>query len=93
MGDAQIVSAHEYLRQQGSTCIILHPEHRLLFLGYGYDEVPRAVPHCIAYNNGKEASSLDSPPAAGSWQPTAKAYETLVEVCQRAGAAYKRQNH
>lgn len=82
MGDAQVVSAHEFLRQQGSSYIVLHPVHRLLFLGYGYDEIPRAVPHCIAYHEGKAASQLaaSGSSTADSWTPGGKAYDTLVEV-------------
>ena len=82
MGDAQVVSAHEFLRQQGSSCIVLHPTHRLLFLGYGYDEIPRAVPHCIAYHEGRltNGNGTAAPSTAGSWEPDAKAYHALTEV-------------
>eukprot|EP00878_Enallax_costatus_P009745 GHUV01010177.1.p1 GENE.GHUV01010177.1~~GHUV01010177.1.p1 ORF type:complete len:367 (+),score=112.45 GHUV01010177.1:729-1829(+) len=82
MGDAQVVSAHEFLRQQGSSCIVLHPTYRLLFMGYGYDEIPRAVPHCIAYHEGRVADGNGTVEiqTAGSWEPDAKAYHALTEV-------------
>lgn len=81
MADAQVVSAHEFLRQQGSSCIVLHPTLRLLFLGYGCDEIPRAVPHCIAHHEGNLANGGTVTPAtAGSWGPDVTAYHALTEV-------------
>ncbi|KAF6253811.1 hypothetical protein COO60DRAFT_386496 [Scenedesmus sp. NREL 46B-D3] len=82
--DQQVVSAHEYLRQQGQSFVVLHPTEHLLYLGLGSEDTPRVVPHCIAEHTATAAAAQD---AAGSgdsswcvWDPDELAYEALAEV-------------
>lgn len=82
--DQQVVSAHEYLRQQGQSFVVLYPTEHLLYLGFGCEDTPRVVPHCIAENT-TTAAAAEGASAAGSssscnWEPDEQAYEALAEV-------------
>jgi hypothetical protein len=82
--DQQVVSAHEYLRQQGQSFIVLHPTEHLLYLGFGCEDIPRVVPHCIAENTAARGAAEDAAAPSSSssctWAPDEQAYETLAEV-------------
>jgi predicted acetyltransferase len=81
--DQQVVSAHEYLRQQGQSFIVLHPTEHLLYLGFGCEDIPRVVPHCIAENTAARGAAEDAAAQSSSkctWAPDEQAYETLAEV-------------
>jgi hypothetical protein len=81
--DQQVVSAHEYLRQQGQSFIVLHPTEHLLYLGFGCEDIPRVVPHCVAENTATAAAEDAAGPRNSSsctWAPDEQAYEALAEV-------------
>lgn len=77
--EQQVVSAYEYLRQQGQTYVVFHPTEHLLYLGFGSEDCPRVVPHCIAENIASTDTTAQQLSTC-SWQPDEAAFEALVEV-------------
>jgi hypothetical protein len=77
------VSAHDFLKAQGSTFVVLHPSPRLLYLGYGCDETPRVVPQCYAFHDKPHSQAGKPLMAAGSsgpWCPDDESFNALLEV-------------
>ena len=78
----ELVSSHEFLRIQGNTFVVFHPQGEQLVLGLGSSETPVVVPHCVAYRRNKHYDQGHNRSQHGSEQPwpSEAAFDALQQV-------------